>query len=80
MHKFILVLECLMGREHIVILVLYGKVQSSLIYNDLPIGYTLKESTMSSLRKDDIQYRTITDPFWQNETQARQQNYCQFYM
>ena len=40
----------------------------------------MKESTMSSLRKDDIQYRTITDPFWQNETQARQQNYWQFYM
>ena len=33
---------------------------------------------MSSLRKDAIQYRSITAPFWQNQTQARQQNYCNF--
>ena len=69
MHKFILVLECLMGCEHIVILVLSGQVQSFLIYNDLPIG------TMSSLRKDSKQHRSITAPLGQNQTEARQQNY-----
>ena len=35
---------------------------------------------MSSLRKDSKQYRSITAPFWKNKTQARPQNYCQFYM
>ena len=60
--------------------VLSGHVQSSLIYNDLPIGYKLKGRTMSSLRKDSKQHRSITAPFWKNKRQVRQQNYCQFYM
>ena len=59
---------------------LSGQGQSSLIYNDLPIGYTLKGTTMSSLRKDTKQHRSITAPFWQNQAQGRQYNYCQFYM
>ena len=57
--------------KHIVYpcLVWPGQVQSSLIYNDLPIGYKLKGRTMSSLRKDSKQHRSITAPFCQNQTQ-----------
>ena len=52
------------------ILVLSGQVQNSLIYNDLPIGYTLKWRTMSSLRKDSRQHRSITAPLRKNQTEA----------
>ena len=60
------------------ILVLSGQVQNSLIYNDLPIGYTLKGRTMSSQRKYSKQHRSIIAPFWKNQTQARQQDIAHF--
>ena len=72
-----------MGREYYYCLSLscLAQVQSSSIYDDLPIGYTLKGRTMSSLRNDSKQHRSITAPFWKNKKkQARQQNCCQFYM
>ena len=33
---------------------------------------------MSSLRKDSKQHRSITAPFWKNQTQARQQDIAHF--
>ena len=72
MYKFILFLECLMGREYYYCLSLscLAQVQSSSIYDDLPIGYTLKGRTMSSLRNDSKQHRSITAPFWKNKNKT----------
>ena len=46
MHKFILVLECLMGREHIVILILSGQDEA---FNTVAGGESSDESEIESI-------------------------------